>query len=770
MLFLVLLGFSCAALGQERPAATAGIEHTVDVLLHQMTLEEKIGQLTQYTSATPETLKLVREGKAGSLFNVTGAEDTNAAQHVAMEQTRLKIPLLFGYDVIHGYRTIFPVPIATASSFDPTLIEQIERVAARESTAAGVKWTFAPMVDITRDPRWGRMVEGAGEDPYLASAIAAARVRGFQGQDIADLQSLIACAKHFAAYGAVEGGRDYNTADAPERLLREVYLPPFHAAVQEGVGTIMTGLHDINDVPASADSHLIADVLRGEWHFHGLVVSDYAAVQQLMAHGVASSDQQAASIALIAGVDMDMADDVYRSLLSLPPGRLPMQRLDEAVRRVLRLKLEAGLFQHPYTDPEREHVAELTPENLQLARRAAQESMILLKNQSGLLPLSKSLRTVAVIGPLADNKGDQLGSWAAQGRVEDVITPLVGIKTMLPQAQVIYVKGVDIPSFEHPPAATATGAPAPLTATGVARDNTTAGPAGIVEAVDAARKADVTIIFLGELAEMTGEASSRAFLDFPGRQQDLLEQVAATGKPVVLVIESGRPLDIRWANDHMRAIVQAWYPGVQAGNAIADILFGDAAPTARLPMTWPRSVGQIPLYYNHNNTGRPTSPDRWHTGYIDESLLPLFPFGYGLTYTTFRYTNLKILTHSATSTGTLKVQADIENTGRRSGTEVVQLYVHDRLAPTSRPVRELKGFQRITLKPGEKKTLTFAVNANDLGSYDTHMRWVIPSGTYDVWIAPNSTEGLTGTFQVVNPSSRKIGHNEHAFTLPDRHP
>ncbi|HZR28925.1 MAG TPA: beta-glucosidase BglX [Terriglobales bacterium] len=751
VLFFVLFVFPCAGLEQEHPATTTDIEHTIDSLLQRMTLEEKIGQLTQYTSASPETLELVREGKAGSLFNVTGAENTNAAQRIAMEQTRLKIPLLFGYDVIHGYRTIFPVPIATASSFDTTLIEQIERVAAYESTAAGVKWTFAPMVDVARDPRWGRMVEGAGEDPYLASVVAAARIRGFQGHDIADLQSLIACAKHFAAYGAVEGGRDYNTAEVPEQLLREIYLPPFHAAVREGVGTIMTGLHDVNGVPASANAHLLTDILRGEWHFHGFVVSDYAAVQQLIDHGVASSDQQAALKALTAGVDMDMADGSYHSLRSLPPDKLPTKVLDEAVRRVLRLKLEAGLFQHPYTDPEREHVAELTPENLQLARRAAQESMILLKNENDLLPLNSSLRTIAVIGPLANNKGDQLGSWAAQGRAEDVITPLAGIKARVPQAQVIYAKGVDIPSFERAPAAATAGAPAPLTATGVARDTTTAGPAGIEEALEAARKADVTIVFLGELAEMTGEASSRAFLDFPGRQRELLEQVVATGKPVVLVIESGRPLDIRWANDHVPAIVQAWYPGVQAGNAIADILFGDAAPSARLPMTWPRSVGQIPVYYDHYNTGRSTSPDRWHTGYIDESSLPLFPFGFGLTYTTFRYSNLEILTHSVASNGTLRVQADIENTGRRTGTEVVQLYVHDQLAPVSRPVRELKNFQRITLRSGEKKTFTFAVNANDLGFYDTHMRWVIPSGMYDVWIAPNSAEGLRGTFQVANP-------------------
>jgi beta-glucosidase len=751
LLFFVLLCFPCVGQQVGRPATAAETERTVETLLQRMTLEEKIGQLSQYTSATPETLKLVREGKVGSLFNVTGAENTNAAQRIAMEQTRLKIPLLFGYDVIHGYRTIFPVPLATAGSFDPTMIEEIERVAAHESTAAGVKWVFAPMVDIARDPRWGRMVEGPGEDPYLASVVAAARVRGFQGHNIADSQSVIACAKHFAAYGAVEGGREYNTAQTGERLLREVYLPPFQAAVREDVGTIMAGLHDIDGVPATANSHLLTDILRGEWQFHGVVDSDYDAVKNLIVHGIAASEQEAAFKALTAGVDMDMADGAYRALLSLPSSKLPTKFIDDAVRRVLRLKLEAGLFQHPYTDPEREHVAELTPENLQLARRAAQESMILLKNQNELLPLNKSLKTVAVIGPLADDKSDQLGSWAAQGRAADAITPLEGIKAKLPQAKVIYVKGVDIPSFEHPAARTAAEAPAPATATGVGRVTTTAGPAGIAEAVEAARKADATILFLGELAEMTGEASSRAFLDFPGRQQELLEQVVGTGKPVVLVIESGRPLDIRWANNHVPAIVQAWYPGVQAGNAIADILFGDAAPTARLPLTWPRSVGQIPLYYNHHNTGRATSPDRYHTGYIDESSSPLFPFGYGLTYTTFRYSNVEILTPSVASSGTLKVRADIENTGRQSGTEVVQLYVHDRSAPTARPVRELKSFQRISLRPGEKKTVAFSVDANDLGSYDLQMHWVVPSGTYDVWIAPNSAEGLKGAFEVSNP-------------------
>jgi beta-glucosidase len=751
LLLVVLLGICRVAAQAVSPATAADIERRIDALLQQMTLAEKVGQLSQYTSATPETLELVRKGRAGSLFNVTGAENTNAAQRMAVEQSRLKIPLLFGYDVIHGYRTIFPVPIATASSFDPELIEAVEHASAREAAAGGVKWTFAPMVDITRDPRWGRMVEGAGEDPYLGSVVAAARVRGFQGHDLTDPQSVAACAKHFAAYGAAEGGRDYNTVDISEQLLREVYLPPFHGAVQAGVATVMAGFEDLNGIPATANQRLLTGILRREWTFDGLVVSDYDAVHELIAHGIAANDQQAALKALTAGVDMDMADGAYLSLLALDPSKLPMDLLDEAVRRVLRLKFRAGLFQNPYTDPQREPLAVLTAENLQVARRAAQESLILLKNQTELLPLDKSVKTIAVVGPLADDKADQLGSWAGNGRAEDVITPLEGIKAKLAHAQVLYAKGVDIPSFERQAPGEAGAAPAPLSATGVAGAATTAGPGGIEQAAGAAQKADATIIFLGELAAMTGEASSRASLDLPGQQQELLQAVVATGKPVVLVLESGRPLDIRWANDHVAAIIQAWYPGVQAGTAIADVLFGEVSPSARLPISWPRSVGQIPVYYNHKTTGRPTSADRWHTGYLDESSEPLFPFGYGLTYATFRYSNIKVLTETVAPTGAVHVQADLQNMGRRAGTEVAQLYVHDRVAPTSRPIRELKGFQRITLKPGEKRTVEFTLNAKDLGSYDDDLHWVVPPGTYEVWIAPNAAEGVHATFQIGSP-------------------
>jgi beta-glucosidase len=744
-LFFVLCAFPAVSQQLTNP----DIEDRIDQLLSRMTVEEKAGQLAQYDGASPKNLELVKEGKVGSLFNVLGAENTNTVQRLALEHSRLKIPILFGYDVIHGYRTTFPVPIASAGSFDPQLIEQAERVAAKEATSEGVKWTFAPMVDIARDPRWGRIVEGAGEDPYLGSVIAAAKVRGFQGQDLADPESLVACAKHYVAYGAVEGGRDYNTVDISEQLLREVYLPPFHAAVKAGTGTLMSAFEDLNGVPATANHHTLTDILRSEWGFQGFVVSDYNAVNELMLHGVAADPAQAALEALKAGLDMDMTSGAFGNQIAglVQSGKLPMSVLDQAVRLVLRIKFRAGLFDHPYTDPKRAQTALLTPENRHLARKLAQESLVLLKNDHGLLPLDKNMKTIAVIGPLADDKGDQLGPWASNGRAEDAISPLEGIKAKVPNAEVLYAKGVDIPSFEAKRSANG-GAPAPATAMGASGTPAAGGPASIEDAVGVAQKADLVLLFLGELAEMTGEASSRATLNLPGKQLDLLEAIMATGKPVVLILESGRPLDIRWANDHVPAIVQAWFPGVEAGNAISDVLFGDVSPSARLPISWPRSVGQIPVYYNHKNTGRPASPDRWHSGYIDESKEPLFPFGYGLTYTTFKYSNLQVETPAVAPTGTLRVSAEIENTGTRPATEVVQFYVRDLVAPTSRPVRELKGFSRVELAPGEHKTVEFTVLAKDLGSYDPSMKWVVPAGTYDVWVAPDAVSGIQGTFQM----------------------
>ena len=734
----------------QQPVSGA-IEPRVAALLQQMTIDEKVGQLVQYTSNSQDTLELVGQGKVGSLFNVLGATEVNAAQKLAVEKSRLKIPLLFGLDVIHGYRTIFPVPIAGAGSFDPELIEQSERIAAREASAPGIKWTFAPMVDISRDPRWGRMVEGAGEDPYLSSMVGAARVRGFQGKNLADPDSVLATTKHYVAYGAVEGGRDYNTVDISEELLREVYLPPFHAAVKAGSATIMSAFEDLNGVPATVNHHTLTDILRHEWGFQGFVVSDYGAVDELLLHGVARDEADAARLALTAGVEMDMADGVYAKQLGslVQSGKVPMSVLDEAVRRVLRVKFQAGLFEHPYTDIKREGAEILTPESLRVARKLAQESIVLLKNQGNLLPLGGNTKTIAVIGPLAAAKADQLGSWAAQGRALDAVAPIEGIKAQALHSEVLYAKGVDLDYFGKPSDAGAPiAAPAPSTATGVQDVGVSTGPASIDDAVRAAQKADVVVLFLGELAGMTGEASSRASLELPGEQQQLLEAVVATGKPTVLVLESGRPLNIRWANDHVPAILQAWYPGVQSGNAIADILFGEVSPSARMPITWPRSVGQIPIYYNHRNTGRPTSPDRWHTGYLDESKDPLFPFGYGLTYTKFQYNNLRVETPTVALRGTVRVTADVQNVGQRAGTEVVQFYVHDRIAPTSRPIRELKGFSRITLAPGEHRAVEFSVDASELGSYDPNMNWVVPPGVYDVWVAPNASEGVQGEFHI----------------------
>lgn len=743
-IFLICFSWTGAA---QQPASDSEIEQRVNALLQKMTLEEKAGQLTQLAGMNAHTAEMIKQGKVGSILGVLGAENVNEAQRAAVENSRLKIPLIIGYDVIHGYRTIFPVPLASAASFDAQLIEQSERVAAKEATASGVKWTFAPMVDIARDPRWGRIVEGAGEDPYLGSVIAAARVRGFQGSSIADPQRVVACAKHYVAYGAVEGGRDYNTVDISEQLLREVYLRPFHAAVDTGVGTLMSAFNDLNGVPATANHHTLTDILRDEWKFNGFVVSDYSSVHELIAHGVAADDFQASLKALTAGVDMDMADDDYERVIPelVKSGKLSESVVDEAVRRVLRVKFRAGLFEHPYADPAREKTDILNDESLQTERKMAQESMVLLQNNNDFLPLKKN-QTVAVIGPLADDKASQLGPWAGNGQAKDAVTPLEGIVAKLGKGHVLYAKGVDIPPFEKGLAA-GVAAPAPISATGAADVETSNKSASIEDAVSAAKKADTVILFVGELAGMTGEASSRASLDFPGDQMKLISAVLATKKPVVLVLESGRPLNISWAPEQVPAVIQAWFLGVQAGNAIADVLFGDASPSAHLPLSWPRSLGQVPVYYNHKNTGRPSSPDRWHTGYLDLSKEPLYPFGYGLTYTKFKFSSLRT-DSSVSRDGVLHVSAEIENTGKREGTEVVQLYVHDRVAPTSRPVRELKAFQRVTLAPGEHRGVDFTVQVHDLGSYDADMHWMVPTGTYDVWVAPDAVSGVTATFEV----------------------
>jgi beta-glucosidase len=706
-------------------------EKKIDALLARMTLEEKLGQLQQLDGEAngnyrPEHVELIRKGLLGSTLNVRGAKRTNELQRVAMEESRLKIPLIFGFDVIHGYRTIFPVPLGEASSWDQDAVERASAVAAAEAYAAGVRWTFAPMVDITRDPRWGRIVEGAGEDPFLGAAMARARVRGFQGSDYSAPGKVVACAKHWVGYGAAEAGRDYNTTDIPEVRLRELYFPPFKAAVDAGVGTFMSAFNDLNGVPTSANPFTLTKVLRGEWRFDGFVVSDYTSVQELINHGLAADESEAASLALSAGVDMEMVSRLYNkhSPQLIKEGKLSMSTVDEAVRRILRIKFRLGLFDNPYTDESREHSVILSQANLGAAREMAARSLVLLKNEDNILPLRKEIKSIAVIGPLADSQKDMLGSWTGDGKVEDASTLLAGIKAKVsPSAKVTYAKGCDIE--------------------GGATD-------GFAEAARVARESDVAVVAVGESAEMSGEAASRSSLDLPGRQTDLVKAIIAAGKPTVIVLMNGRPLTINWIAETAPAILETWFAGTQAGNAIADVLFGDVNPGGKLPVTFPRSVGQVPIYYNHKKTGRPPDPNNKYTSkYLDVPVTPLFPFGHGLSYTEFKLSNLQLSAKAIRPDGQIRAQVDLENTGKRAGDEVVQLYIKDEAASVTRPVKELRGFERLSLKPSEKRRVEFTLTPEHLGFYNREMRFTVEPGRFKVIVGTNSVDGLVASFEVI---------------------
>src|SRR5213596_2240195 len=724
-LLVVLTIVSVGSSAAQRPA----LERRIDSLLARMTLEEKLGQLNLPSvdeRPTPAQLESVRKGLVGGFHNLTGAAATRETQRVAVTESRLHIPLLLGYDVIHGYRTIFPIPLAEAASWDFEAVEAAAHVAAREAAAAGVNWTFAPMVDIARDPRWGRIAEGSGEDPYLGSLMAAARVRGFQGTDLRAPEAVMATVKHFAAYGGAEGGRDYNTVDVSERTLREIYLPPFRAAVDAGAGSIMTSFNEIAGIPSHANRWLVTTLLRGEWRFRGFVVSDWTGIEELQAHGVAGSRADAGKLGLEAGVDMDMVSRIY--LEDLPAlvraGRIPIATVDAAVRRVLQAKRALGLFDDPYrgSSVERERNVLLAPEQRQLARTVAQEAVVLLKNEGTLLPLGPTRHTLAVIGPLADDHVAALGSWAGRGDPRDAVTPLEGIKTRAGTGtEVRYAKGCGI-------ADTAT--------------------AGFAEAVALARQADVALLVLGEAGDMSGEAASRSSLALPGAQQQLLDAVQAAGTPVVLILMNGRPLTVQWAAEHVPAVVEAWFLGVETGPALAGVLFGDVSPSGKLPVTFPRAVGQIPIYYNHKNTGRPAGTDKYTSKYTDLPSSPLFPFGYGLSYTSFEYKDLKLSAPTITPGGTLKLSVTVTNTGAREGAEVAQLYVHDEVGTVTRPVRALAGFRRVSLKPGESRTVEFALTPKELGLYDQRMRFVVEPGKFRVYVGGSSVGGLEGEFEV----------------------
>jgi len=756
---------------QRRPAPRtrprADVERRIDALVSRMTVEEKLGQLQQLDGHADgrfreEHVELARKGLLGSTLNVRGVKNTNDLQRAALEGSRLKIPLIFGFDVIHGYRTIFPVPLAEASSWDPSAAERSAAIAAREARAAGVHWTFAPMVDVARDARWGRVVEGAGEDPYLGAVMAGARVRGFQGADYSAPDRVAACAKHWVAYGAAEAGRDYNTADMSEATLRSVYFPPFRAALDAGVATFMSAFNDINGVPTSGNPFTLTDVLRGEWKFDGFVVSDYESVREMLNHGNVEDEADAARLGLVSGVDMEMVSRLYnrhgRALLAR--GSLTPAQLDEAVRRVLRIKFRAGLFERPYAEEPREREALLNPEHLRAAREIAARSMVLLKNERGTLPLSSGLKTLAVVGPLSDDPKAPLGSWTGDGRPEDTVTLLAGVRARVsPQTRVLHAKGVSIEgrgvtgNYDAPaPGATNAGGTnvAPAGDTEAARLATTPVPADAFDAaVRAARQADFTILAVGETAEMSGEAASRTDLGLPGRQLELIQAVHATGKPYAVVLMNGRPLTLNWLEANSPAVLETWFAGTQAGHAIADVLFGDVNPGGKLPVTFPRSVGQLPLYYNQKNTGRPPTDQKYTSKYLDVHWSPLYPFGHGLSYTEFRLSGLRLSAPRVTRGGSVKVSVEVENVGRREGDEVVQLYVRDVVSSVVRPLRELKGFERVSLRAGERRRVEFTLGPEQLGFYDARARWVIEPGAFKVFVGNSSAGGLEGGFEVV---------------------
>lgn len=732
---LVLVACTTAS-EQSSPAATAHAAAPADrleALLAEMTLEEKAGQLTQWgAQQTPTGPRIrqggeddIRQGRVGSILGAYGVASTSRLQKLAVEESRLRIPLLFGFDVVHGYHTVFPVPLAEAAAFDPALSERCARAAAVEAAAHGLHWTFAPMVDIGRDPRWGRVVEGSGEDPFLGAALAVARVRGFRGR-VGEASSLLATAKHFAAYGGAEGGRDYNTVDLSERTLHEIYLPPFRAAVEAGVDSIMPAFNEIAGVPMHAHASLLGRTLRESWAFGGVVVSDYTGILELKSHGIANTDAEAARRAFEATVDIDMVSGIYLEQLPelVRSGRVPVARLDAAVRRVLEAKRQLGLFEDPYrqTDTAREKANELAPEVRALAREAARASIVLLKNENGLLPLRKQLRTLAVIGEVAADPYATLGSWHGAGRAEDAVTVLDGVRRALTSTKVVYVPG----------------------ASAVSEDTS-----GVAAAERAARGADAVLLVVGEGGDMSGEARSRSSLGLPGAQELLFDRLQKLGKPLVVVLVSGRALAIPQVAERAGAVLAAWQLGHEMGNAVADVIFGDVNPSGKLPLTFPRSVGQVPLYYNHKQTGRPARDnERYSSKYIDVPWTPQYSFGHGLSYTTFGYEAPRLSATAIAPTEALTVSVRVTNTGKRSGTEVVQLYLRDDSATFTQPVRALRGFERVTLEPGATRDVSFTLDQEDYALLDENLRRMIEPGTFTVFVGGSSEATQQATFEI----------------------
>lgn len=721
------------------PVGYDDTDRKVDSLLKQMTLDEKIGQMSQFScnwdvtgAIMPDDYReYLRKGMVGSILNGYTVAGIRRLQSEALEHSRLKIPVLFGYDVVHGYRTIFPIPLGESCTWDPELMRQSAAIAAEEAAAGGINWTFAPMVDITRDPRWGRVMEGAGEDPYLGSLIARARVEGFQGGDLGSTKTVLACTKHFAAYGAAEAGRDYNTTDMSEHTLREVYLPPFRATVEAGVGSLMASFNEIGGIPATANRHLMTDILRGEWGFGGVLVSDYTGINELVPHGIAADEKEAGEKALNAGIDMDMTGAVYLKYLrrSLDEGRVSLRQIDDAVRRILRQKFLLGLFDDPYRylDSLRERETLGKPEFRAKAREIAVRSIVLLKNDGGVLPLDPSSRmTVALVGPMVSERASLNGAWAGSGVREESVTLLEGLTKRYAGTAVHFI--------------TAAGC-----------DLTTDDRSGFAAAVTAARRADIVVAAMGEHYDWSGETASRSDITLPGAQRDLLRALEATGKPVVLVVLSGRPLDLSWEHAHLEAIVEAWYPGTTAGDAITDVLSGDYNPSGKLTMSFPRSAGQIPVYYNHKNTGRPAAPGQtgrcYRSNYLDIVNEPLYAFGHGLSYTTFEISEPTLDRDTFSAGGRITASARVSNTGGRDGEVVVQLYIRDVAASVTRPVKELKGFRKIALRKGEVQTVTFEVSEREIAFLNADFVRRPEAGEFRLWIAQSSDDdGRPATF------------------------
>jgi beta-glucosidase len=733
----------------------SSIDARASTLLREMTLAEKIGQLWQTNGIGSEPTgnadslvessslyELIRQGELGSILNEVNPTTINAMQRVAVEKSQLGIPLIIGRDVIHGYRTVFPIPLGQAASWNPDMVESADAVAACEARSVGIHWTFAPMVDIARDPRWGRIAEGFGEDPYLASACSAAAVRGFQGDDLASPDRIAACAKHFFGYGAAEGGRDYNTTVISPSLMHNVYLPSFHAAVDAGVATLMTSFNDVNGVPSSANAHALRDVLRQQWGFRGFVVSDWESIREMIPHGYCRDEKDAARAAARAGLNMEMVSQTYHDHLAelVEAGEVPKSTVDDLVLEVLRVKLRLGLFENPYVDVSRPSPL-LAKDHLQLARDFAKQAMVLLKNDSGVLPLNNSkLKKLAVIGPLADAKTEQLGTWVPDGKEEDSRTPLASIREAAGGAvEVLFAAGLK-DDFDH-------------------------STDGFAEAVATAREADAVLLIVGERASLSGEASSRAILDLPGAQNQLVEAVAAVGRPVVLVVQAGRPLTIGRQAAQVAAVLYAWHAGTMAGPALTDLLWGVDSPSGKLPVTFPKTVGQVPLYYNHVSTGRPPRPydfnrdnqiedildvdQGFNSNYRDVGPYPLYPFGYGLSYTTFKYGQVKLSTPKLRRGQVLAVRAPVTNSGDVAADEVVQMYVHDVVGSLTRPVRELKGFRRVRLKPGETRVVEFALPAEELAFYNNQEERVLEPGKFEIFVGGSSLAPLAGEFELV---------------------